>query len=661
MATAPPPPPPPPPSFDPHLPSNNPGQTPGTNATPNARSNRFIPPQTKLDLTVSCISLHSLDGIPPPTFAVLYLCTTGKTPWAEISRSETVPRSYDPVYKRLFHVEYRFELYQQLRIVIFERCIPGDNLRGQTMIGAVDTTLAEVVAAGEKGCELNLVNVARGADVGRVIVKGDEIMSARKRVTLGISVSRLMRPEIADAQRAYIDSLRQRADMPVIVPQLPKRGVAAVGNMVRQRFRKEPHVPAVLPAHMANTVHVETRERESVRQEIENVVTAPPPFVPFLSIMRAPADAMARHDIRSESIQWTEVYKSMGISEYQDLETGLKLDEFTVSEYDLTEGDDGRLLKIAMVQSGGTGGGTIIGEHIMTFPALRKACMNIRDHPVELNLEPIGLLHLSKFHEETEPSFIDYVKSGQCDFGLVTAIDFTASNGDPRRTGTRHFHAPGGVNEYEAAMRAVGNMLACYSSDRRIPAYGFGANLPPKYEVSHCFPVTESQMGDPFCKGVEGLVRAYKQTVGRIQLYGPTIFSEVLRTVGVVVSRRAEAAEKAGKGSMAYTVLLILTDGVISDFDATVAELIKLSYLPLSVVIVGVGGEDFGKMHKLDCGGRQLRRGAEFAIRGNVQFVSFREYGGDLSELAERVLGGIPEQVMSYVEKVRGGELGGLR
>jgi hypothetical protein len=42
-----------------------------------------------------------------------------------------------------------------------------------------------------------------------------------------------------------------------------------------------------------------------------------------------------------------------------------------------------------------------------------------------------------------------------------------------------------------------------------------------------------------------------------------------------------------------YTVLLILTDGVINDLDRTIDEVVKGSLLPLSIIIVGIGNADF--------------------------------------------------------------------
>jgi vacuolar-type H+-ATPase subunit F/Vma7 len=42
-----------------------------------------------------------------------------------------------------------------------------------------------------------------------------------------------------------------------------------------------------------------------------------------------------------------------------------------------------------------------------------------------------------------------------------------------------------------------------------------------------------------------------------------------------------------------YTILLILTDGLINDMEATIQSIINASTLPMSIIIVGVGSENF--------------------------------------------------------------------
>ena len=49
-----------------------------------------------------------------------------------------------------------------------------------------------------------------------------------------------------------------------------------------------------------------------------------------------------------------------------------------------------------------------------------------------------------------------------------------------------------------------------------------------------------------------------------------------------------------------YFILLILTDGEITDMAETKDAIIKASHLPMSIIIVGVGGCSFQMMVELD-------------------------------------------------------------
>ena len=56
-----------------------------------------------------------------------------------------------------------------------------------------------------------------------------------------------------------------------------------------------------------------------------------------------------------------------------------------------------------------------------------------------------------------------------------------------------------------------------------------------------------------------------------------------------------------------YSILLIVTDGEIHDMTQTKDLLVQASQLPLSVIIVGVGKEQFEMMRDLDSDGTLLR------------------------------------------------------
>ncbi len=125
------------------------------------------------------------------------------------------------------------------------------------------------------------------------------------------------------------------------------------------------------------------------------------------------------------------------------------------------------------------------------------------------------------------PEFIDYLTGG-CQISLAVAIDFTASNGDPRVPGTPHyFHTAGSKqwNDYEKAIFAVGSILAKYDSDNKFPVWGFGAKYNDK--VRHCF-----QCGtDMEVEGVQGIMDAYRGVFRTpLRMSFPTKFTEVIRT-----------------------------------------------------------------------------------------------------------------------------------
>lgn len=65
------------------------------------------------------------------------------------------------------------------------------------------------------------------------------------------------------------------------------------------------------------------------------------------------------------------------------------------------------------------------------------------------------------------------------------------------------------------------------------------------------------------------------------------MFSPILRTTTQIATAAQHLSHQK------FLLLLIITDGVINDMEATVDEIVRCSDLPLSIVIVGVGSADF--------------------------------------------------------------------
>ncbi|KAG5838060.1 hypothetical protein ANANG_G00219790 [Anguilla anguilla] len=204
------------------------------------------------------------------------------------------------------------------------------------------------------------------------------------------------------------------------------------------------------------------------------------------------------------------------------------------------------------------------------------------------------------------------------------------------------------MNAYAMALKAVGEIIQDYDSDKHFPAYGFGAKLPPDGKISHAFPLNMDSE-NPNCVAIEGVLEAYFQSLRTVQLYGPTNFAPVINQV-------ARSAADVTDGSQ-YFVLLMITDGVISDMVQTKEAVVNAASLPMSIIIVGVGPAEFDAMEELDGDEVRVSSRGRYAERDIVQFVPFRDYidrSGNqvlsMARLAKDVLAEIPDQLLSFMK-----------
>ena len=236
-------------------------------------------------------------------------------------------------------------------------------------------------------------------------------------------------------------------------------------------------------------------------------------------------------------------------------------------------------------------------------------------------------------------SFVDYLKAG-VQIGLSIAIDFTGSNGNPTDPRSLHFIAGQEPNQYERAIYACGNIMAYYDYDQLFPCYGFGAkinNIPtPLFNLNF--------QQDPNVHLIPNVIEEYHKALNVVKLWGPTHFGPILKITNDMIRREND--------KLKYNVLMILTDGMIDDVDNTIEELVDGSFLPLSVIIIGVGNADFSTMNVLDADDNPLvnSRGVR-AARDLVQFVPFLKYESNPERLANEVLAEIPRQILEYYQQ----------
>ena len=237
-------------------------------------------------------------------------------------------------------------------------------------------------------------------------------------------------------------------------------------------------------------------------------------------------------------------------------------------------------------------------------------------------------------------TFLDYIKSG-IRICLSIGIDFTGSNGHPLDDGTLHSIKGNKPNDYERAIRYCGDIVSYYDYDQLFPVYGFGAiiNSSIDKKASMCFNLNFSDNPDIF--SIDNVIKYYHECIEKDKLTfaGPTEFTPIIQTV----------ISKIGNDIFNYYILMILTDGVIDDFQETIDSIVQASLLPLSIIIIGIGNSDFKKMETLDGDSVPLiSSNGQKRIRDLVQFVSFSKYQNDEKKLADEVLAEIPKQMVEY-------------
>ena len=290
---------------------------------------------------------------------------------------------------------------------------------------------------------------------------------------------------------------------------------------------------------------------------------------------------------------------------------------------------------------------TFIGYSSFTLDNLRnnKSPDSIVNTEIKSeNYGVLGMLYIN-YNTTNKMSFEQFIKKGN--INLDIAIDYTESNGMPDlHTSLHHLNEK---NDYEDAIRSCGKIIAHYDTDQLFPVYGFGGIPPDKDEVSHCFNINFND-DDPNIKGIDKIIEYYKKSLNKVKLFGPTYFAPVIKQV---IKEIKDDLEKRREENH-YYILMILTDGIISDLKDTIDCIVEGSNLPLSIVIIGIGDADFTNMKELDGDEEALIDSfGNIRKRDIVQFVKFDDYKKNNkinsgTELAEEVLREIPRQVEEY-------------
>lgn len=373
-------------------------------------------------------------------------------------------------------------------------------------------------------------------------------------------------------------------------------------------------------------------------EDIE-ILSKSDPFLRFYKFVSTKKDVNP-DDVNVNHDEWMMVHQT----EHKDDNLNPKFNRFSIDNHVLCSGDPNAMIRVEVWDNSSKGDHRIIGWLYFT---LREIQDNRKSWQFKSKRKPkksAGELKLVFFRSFVMYDIIDYINFGLT-MNMFIAVDFTTSNGSPNsKTSLHYLNAPNG-NQYQQALSAISNILLNFDIDKVVPLYGFGGKKKDGLSgVEHAFPMT----GNPAKTSghfVQGILEVYQNAFEIYELSAPTYFSPILEKATQLCAMGANASIKN------YMILLILTDGEIFDFQQTKRLLVYASTLPMSVIIVGVGNDDFKNMEELDCDkGKLTDEDGRAAVRDVVQFVPFRKYNFDPAMLAQETLKELPKQINEFYQ-----------
>ena len=270
--------------------------------------------------------------------------------------------------------------------------------------------------------------------------------------------------------------------------------------------------------------------------------------------------------------------------------------------------------------------------------------LNQKSKELTLEIPEIEKLDIVISIEKFDKVSLLKLKKEGLNIDLNIAIDFTGSNGDPQNSTSLHYISDGFVNNYEKSIRACADILSIYNKNDEYGVYGFGADL--NGEFKRCFNINRyNKDGNNKIKGIENVIKEYKRTLQEVELSGGTYFAPVIQSINEKISQ--------GENKLNYNILLIISDGEVHDIQDIINNIIESSKLPLSIVIIGIGGDVTGDMKRLNGENGKLRDfKGEYLEKDIVQYVHFNDYNENIDKLTQEVFRYIPQQIKDYYQNI---------
>ncbi|XP_025048738.1 LOW QUALITY PROTEIN: copine-9 [Alligator sinensis] len=419
---------------------------------------------------------------------VLYVQGTGDKDWREFGRTEVIDNTLNPDFVRKFVLDYYFEEKQNLRLDVYNVDSRSCNIYKHDFLGQAFVALGEVIVIGSRRGRLEkALTGVPGKKCGTIVVLAEELSNCRDVVTMQLCANKLDKKDFFGKSDPFLVFYRSNEDGTFTICHKTEV-VKNTLNPVWQPFTIP--VRALCNGDYDRTVKVDVYDwdRDGSHDFIGEFATS------YRELSRAQSQFTVYEVLNPRKKCKKKKYVNSGTVSVPHSRALGRAPAGPGAEQDSPQpgaaGLDGARPRAAgdVGEGGGWWSRCLWGARARLFPP----------HRTQLN--------------------------------FTVAIDFTASNGIPSQPTSLHYMSPYQLSAYAMALKAVGEIIQDYDSDKLFPAYGFGAKVPPDGRISHQFPLNNNPE-DPNCTGIEGVLEAYFQSLRTVQLYGPTNFAPVINQV----------------------------------------------------------------------------------------------------------------------------------
>lgn len=266
--------------------------------------------------------------------------------------------------------------------------------------------------------------------------------------------------------------------------------------------------------------------------------------------------------------------------------------------------------------------------------------------PLELNGERFGVFKFGNPLITEEYSFMDYINGG-VSLKLCVGFDWTLSNNRPSQKLEYH-NLDLDLNPYGHILRTLGRAILCFDKTAKIPMIALGGAI-PDVGRSYCFALN-GKMFEPEVVGISSAIELYLNALKKAGLAGPTYFSELLSYYADYI----ESYVKCGfEENPRYFTILFIIDGSPIDIEETKDELVRLSYLPATLIIITVNPELTKPFQDAINPENQLFSNnlEKAAKRDGIIFTSYDNDPTKLRGLVRSIFPGIQKQFVEYMNQ----------